>query len=92
MIRKMAGKYPQESYAAVVRAIQLGWIFLKCVMKNTGCAFVGVEKLSYKNFLPFLFLIKSKYFPSIVVTLSMIPVNKSGLGLQYPVTSADEKY
>ena len=27
-IRKTAGKYPQESYAAVVRAIQSKWIFL----------------------------------------------------------------
>ena len=30
-IIETVGKYPQESYAAVVRAIQLEWIFLQCV-------------------------------------------------------------
>ena len=34
-ITKMVGKYPQESYAAVVCAIQLEWIFLQCVTKDT---------------------------------------------------------
>ena len=54
-IRKTAGKYPQEIYAAVVRAIQLEWIFLQHVMKNAGYALSGVEKCIQENFLPCLF-------------------------------------
>ena len=41
-ITETAGKYPQDSYAAVVCAIQLEWIFLQHVIKGTGRA---VEKL-----------------------------------------------
>ena len=54
-IRETVGKCPQESYAAVVRAIQLEWIFLQCVTKNTGYAFTGVEKFIQGNFLSCLF-------------------------------------
>ena len=43
-IRKTTGEYPQEIYAAVVCAIQLGWGFLQRVMDNTGDAFEGVVK------------------------------------------------
>ena len=35
-IIKTAGKYPQESYAAVVRVTELKWIFLHHAMKNIG--------------------------------------------------------
>ena len=38
MIRKTAGKYTQESYAAVVRAIQSKWIFIQRVTWDTGDA------------------------------------------------------
>ena len=41
-IRKPAGKYPQESYSAVVRAIQPEWIFLQRVTWDTGDFFAGV--------------------------------------------------
>ena len=40
------GKYPQESYAAVVCAIQSEWIFLQGVIKYTGQAFFGSGKSS----------------------------------------------
>ena len=71
MIRKTAGKYPQESYAAVARAIQSEWIFLQLVTKNTvdvlqyvtkntGDEFVGVDKMFQETFLPRLFFGKSK--------------------------------
>ena len=54
-ITKTAEKYPHESYATVVCAIQLEWIFLKCVTKDTGCAFAVVEKIPQEIFLPRLF-------------------------------------
>ena len=44
-ITKMLGEYPQESYVAVVCVIQPEWIFLQRVTKDTGCAFLGVEKI-----------------------------------------------
>ena len=45
MISKTEGKYPQESYAAVVRALSLEWIFIQCITNNTGDTFAGVEKI-----------------------------------------------
>ena len=44
-ISETMGKYPQESYAALVRAIQLDWIFLQCVTNNMGDVFSGVETM-----------------------------------------------
>ena len=41
-ISKTAGKYPQESYTAVARDIQLDWIFMQRVTWDTGCAFAGL--------------------------------------------------
>ena len=41
------GRYPWESYTAMVRDIQLKWIFLQCVNRYTGHAFVRVENLKY---------------------------------------------
>ena len=55
-IIKTAGKYPQESYAAVARAIQAECIFLKLVIWDTGGVFAGVEKMIRETFLPRLFL------------------------------------
>ena len=49
-ISKNAGKYPQESYVAVVRAIQSEWIFLQHVTWDTGDEFTGVEKMILENF------------------------------------------
>ena len=43
--RKTAEKYPQESYAMVYRVVQLEWIFLQRVTKDTGQAFTGMEKV-----------------------------------------------
>ena len=62
------------------------------MMKNTGYAFVGVEKLLWGILFPCLFFRKSKYLPSIIVALNTIPVNKSGMFLQNLVTSIDEKF
>ena len=90
-ISKTAGKYPQESNLAVVRAIQSERIFLQRVTKNTRYSFAGVEKLLRETFLSCLFFRKSISLPPIVGTLSTILVKKAGLGLQNPVTSADEK-
>ena len=92
MISKTAGKYLQNTYAAVVHAIQPEWIFLHCETKETGCAIAGVENLLWENVFPRLLFIKSKYLPPIVWTLTVIPVNKLGLGLQNLAMSADEKF
>ena len=61
-----------------------------CDEKN-GYAFAGVENFLWENFLPGLFFRKFKSLPSITGTLSTTPANKSFLGLQNLVTSADEK-
>ena len=85
-ISENVGKYPQESYAAVVRVIQSEWIFLQRFTQGTGDTFAGVEKIIWETFLPCLFLGKRKTFSPIVGDLITIPVKKSGLGLLNPVT------
>ena len=42
IISKTEGKYPHESYVAVVRVIQSGCIFLQCATWDTGDSFSGV--------------------------------------------------
>ena len=53
-IRKTVGKHPKESYATVVREIQLKWIFIQWVTNNTGDVFAGAEKMFREIFLPHL--------------------------------------
>ena len=55
VVTKPARKYPQEIYAAVVRAIQSEWIFLKCMTKDTEQALTVLEKVLWETFLPHLF-------------------------------------
>ena len=50
MIRKTAGKYPQESYATVISTIQSEWIFLQHVTWDIGDAFAGVDKIIRETF------------------------------------------
>ena len=88
MIRKIAGKYPQESYDVVVHAIQSEWIFLQRVTWDTGGAFFGLENMIQETFLPRLFFVKTKFLSPIVGDLSTMPVKKSVLGILNPVTSA----
>ena len=87
-----AGKYPQESYSAVVHAIQLEWIFLQHVTWDTGDSFLGVEKMIHETLLPRIFFGTSKTLSAVVGDLSTIPDRKSGLGLLNTVTSAQKKY
>ena len=54
VINEIADKYPQKSYTAVVRAIQLIWIFLPCVMKDMRYTFTVVGKIIQETFLPCL--------------------------------------
>ena len=49
-ISKTAGKCPQESYSAVVRAIQSEWIFIQRITWDTGDSFAGVDKMICKTF------------------------------------------
>ena len=86
------GKYPQESYFAVARAIQSEWIFLQRVTWDTGDAFAGVEKMLRETFLPHIFFRNKKYLSPIVGYLSKLTFNKYELGIPNPVTSAKEKY
>ena len=65
---------------------------MQWLTKDTGYAFVGVEKLLQETFLTCLFFGKLKSLPPIVGTLSTIPVKKFGLSLQDPVTPANQKY
>ena len=51
-------EFTQESYAAVVCEIQLEWIFIQRVTKNTGDSFLGVETMLWEIFLPHLFFEK----------------------------------
>ena len=88
----MGGKYPQDSYAAVVRVIQSEWIFLQHFTWDTGDLFVGVKKMIRETFLLSLFFGKTKTLSPVVGDLSTTPVKKSGLGLTNTVTSAQDKY
>ena len=87
-IRKTMGKYPQESYATVVHAIQPEWIFLQCITWDMAEAFVGVEKMIRETFLPHIFFRKTKTLSPVVGYLSAMPVNKAVLGILNTVTSA----
>ena len=73
----------------MVCTIQLEWIFLQHVTKGTGHT---VEKLIRETFLSCLFFGKYKSLLYIIRTLSRMPVKKSGLGLQDPMTSSNDKY
>ena len=53
-------EYTQESYAAVLRAIQSELIFLQRVTIDMGGAFAGVEKMIWETFLPRLLFGKTK--------------------------------
>ena len=89
--RKMAEKYPQESYVAVAYALQLKWIFLQRVTKNEVQAFTGWKSFYGK---PFCLVFSSKNCKTlhpIVGALSILPVNKSDLVLQNLVIPAKEK-
>ena len=74
-LRKTSDKYHQESYPVVAFAFQVDWIFLQHVMKDTGQAFTGLEKVVQETFLPRLFFGKSKIIPPIVGALITFPVN-----------------
>ena len=54
-ISEITWKYPNESYAAVVRAIQSEWIFIQCVTWYTGDLFAGVEKIIHEFFASYFF-------------------------------------
>ena len=60
-ISETVGKYPQESYAAVVRTIQSEWIFLQRVTWDTGDTFAGLDKVVQETFFPCLFFRKKKF-------------------------------
>ena len=91
-IKKTAGKYPQEIYAAVVRAIQPELIFLQHITWYTVDAFPGVDKMIRETFLPGIFLRKTKTLSPIVGAISTMTAKKDRLGLLNPVDSAQEKY
>ena len=61
-------------------------------MKNRGYESTGMEKILQETFFPLLFFGKSKSLPPTIVTVSAIPVKKSGLGLQNRVMLANEKF
>ena len=56
-----------------------------------GYTFAGVEKILWETFLLRLLFVKSKPIPPIVEILFMMLFKKYVLGLQYLVTSADNK-
>ena len=90
-ISETVGKHPQDSYVAVVGAIQSKWIFLQHVTWDTGDSFVGVEKMIRETFLPRPFFGKTP-LPLVVEALNTIPVKEYGMGILNPVTSEQEKY
>ena len=91
-IRETAGKYPQESCAAVAHAIQSEWIFLQRVTWYTGDMFARVDKTIQENFLPRLFFGNKKSLSPIVGALIKVPFKRDGLVLLNLVTSEKEKY
>ena len=71
-VRETAGKHLQESYAAVVHAIQQEWIFLQHVTWDKGYVFAGVDKMIRETFLPHIFFRKKKTLPHITPFWSQI--------------------
>ena len=65
-ISETIGKYPQESYAAVVHVIQSEWIFFQRVIWDTGYAFSEVDKMIRETFLSRLFFGKTKNLSPLV--------------------------
>ena len=90
-ISKSTGKYTQESYAAVVIAIQLEWCFIQRVTKNMGETFLVMEKMLWETFLPHIFFGKSKTLSPIVGILIKVPVKKYGLEFLNPLMSMNKK-
>ena len=82
---EITGKYPQESYASVLRAIQLECIISKRSTKNMGDDFAG-------TFSTRLFFIKFKYLTPPIGTLSTMMIQKAGLGLHISLKSAEKKF
>ena len=76
----------------MAHAVQSEWMFLQHVTKDMLQAFTRPGKVLRENFLPRIFFGKFKTLPQIVGDLSMLPVNKSGMGLQNPMTSVEDKY
>ena len=74
------------------RAVQLEWIFMQHMSKDTGQSFMGWEMFLWENVLPCIFFGKPKPLPPIIGTLSKLPVNKSEMVLQNLMTSSKEKY
>ena len=91
-ISKTAGKYPQESYAAVLCEIQSEWIFIQRVTWDTGDLFAGVEKMIREIFLPCLFFVNTKTLSPVLGALSTMSVRKAVLGLLNPVKTYQENY
>ena len=90
-VTKTTGTYTQKSYAAVARECQLEWIFLQCTTKDTGKAFLVVEKVLWGIFFASSFLWNIKPLSPVVGSLSTLLVKKSGMGIHNPVTSAADK-
>ena len=63
MISKTAGKYPQESYTAVVREIQSEWIFLQNFTWDTVDSFGGSGEDDLRNLFASYFLWKDENHP-----------------------------
>ena len=91
MIRKTVGKHPQDSYAAVVRAIQSEWIFLQRATWDIGDAFTGLEK-RFRKYFCLVFSSERKTLSPIVGTLSTMSIKMAGLDLLSSGTSAKNKY
>ena len=72
VISKVAWKYPQKSYAAVVPTIQSELIFLQRVTSDTGDTFAGME-IWYGN--PFFFWKKNSSHPPYELYVRFWPRN-----------------
>ena len=75
-ISETTGKYPQESYSAVVRTIQSEWIFLQRVTWDTRDVFAGGEKMIPETFLLRIFFGNTKTLSPIVGGISTVTVKK----------------
>ena len=72
--------------------IQLDWIFLQRVTKNTVYVFAGVDNMLQENFLTCLLFGNLNYLSTSLGTISTMPVNKTSLGLLNPMASTNFKY
>ena len=87
---KIAKRFPQTSYAGLVKALQNEWTYLQRVTTGNGSPYEPIDKAIREDFLPALL-----DQPNIGERMSSeiaFAVKRSGLGIQDPTRSTEDSY